>query len=56
MRSLIAFAGAAVTLLALDAIWLTSMASTYRRLFAGNSSSRSGSDPPWRSTSSISWV
>lgn len=35
MKLTIAFTAAAATLLVLDSIWLTMMASTYRRLFAG---------------------
>ncbi len=35
MKFVIAFAAAAATLLILDAIWLTMMASTYRRLLGG---------------------
>lgn len=35
MKLIIGAASAAATLLILDAVWLTLMASTYRRLFAG---------------------
>lgn len=35
MKLLIAFAAASATLLILDGIWLTFMASTYKRLFGG---------------------